>query len=181
VDTCYAEAEPITEGQWSEMIAGEETAARPKTITLAGNAKLDPAFHVAVDRWTGGAAENLLFTGYEPFGLHWQPLVMTLDLALVRNRLASLALVWLLLRDLWEKRVYLGFGANRGYGGLQVNLVSVTGLDALGIGGVLDAMTVTLDNKSEQPDLAEVSTLLKAIEPAWQSWIDSHKSTEAAA
>jgi CRISPR/Cas system CSM-associated protein Csm3 (group 7 of RAMP superfamily) len=177
VDTCYAAASPINAQQWKEMISGEGDTASPKPLEMTGNAKLEAAFHVAVDRWTGGAADNLLFSSYEPFGMQWEPFVMTLDLELVRDRLAALALVWLLLRDLWERRVYVGFGVNRGYGDLEVETVKISGLGEL----VIEGLPGEIEIKPVAMQFEEaVTKLLAALQLEWKRWINENRNQEAA-
>ncbi|MFC7811770.1 RAMP superfamily CRISPR-associated protein [Streptomyces olivaceus] len=94
---------------------------------------LERADHVAVDRWTGGAADGLLYSALEPQGLRWQPITLTLDL----NRLtttaggadradAAFALLLLVLRDLKAGRLPLGGATHRGMGDLHVEQILLT-------------------------------------------------------
>jgi CRISPR/Cas system CSM-associated protein Csm3 (group 7 of RAMP superfamily) len=85
---------------------------------------------VAIDRWTGGAAEGFLYSGLEPGPLTWEPIRLRLDLNLLSEEKPALALLYLTLRDLDRGRIALGFGANRGYGSLKVNKLA-TDLEAL--------------------------------------------------
>jgi len=88
--------------------------------------------HVAVDRWTGGAAENLLFSVQEPAAAQWQPIRMSLD---VRRASGSggdegaraPALLLLFLRDLADCWLALGFGGTRGRGSVSVSRVAFSG------------------------------------------------------
>ncbi|MEU7616635.1 RAMP superfamily CRISPR-associated protein [Micromonospora rifamycinica] len=99
------------------------------------------AHHVAVDRWTGGAAEALLFATVEPHdtsGKAWQPIV--LDLAVDQldrdptkpgadaddDRRAALALLLLVLRDLCDGWLGFGHGTTRGAGAVRVDATAVT-------------------------------------------------------
>ena len=94
------------------------------------------AHHVAVDRWTGGAADALLFATLEPHATTvdaWQPI--TLDLAVDQldqdptttgpgaddDRRAALALLLLVLRDLCDGWLGFGHGTTRGAGGVRVD------------------------------------------------------------
>lgn len=94
---------------------------------------LDVAYHVAVDRWTGGAAEGLLFQAVEP-RVTWEPI--RLDIAFerlpVEDRAAALSLLLMVLRDLAEGWVTLGFGGNRGYGEVRVERIEIEGDDPRG-------------------------------------------------
>ncbi|WJK36816.1 RAMP superfamily CRISPR-associated protein [Solwaraspora sp. WMMA2065] len=102
------------------------------------------AHHVAVDRWTGGAADALLFATLEPHTTDdkaWHPI--TLDLRVNElgpapskpdpesdkdgqcapppEQLAALALLLLVLRDLRDGWLGFGHGTARGAGGVRVD------------------------------------------------------------
>jgi CRISPR/Cas system CSM-associated protein Csm3 (group 7 of RAMP superfamily) len=95
---------------------------------------LERADHVAIDRWTGGAADGLLYGVLEPHGLAWQPITLTLDLARLAAAQAedpdradaALALLLLVLRDLKAGRLPLGGAVNRGMGEVAVEQVLLT-------------------------------------------------------
>lgn len=81
------------------------------------------AQHVAVDRWTGGAAEGLLFAVLEPHATTeqaWQPMILDLDLDRVEPA-ATLALLLLLLRDLSDGWVAFGHATTRGMGAVNID------------------------------------------------------------
>ena len=124
--------------------------------------------HVGVDRWTGGAAENLLFSVLEPTLVRWQPIRLTLD---VRRSTgtgcaeAGLALVLLVLRDLADGWLALGSSTTRGRGGIAVSAVRFTATH-------LDPLWRALDGRT----LAEViddpgPEVTRAVE-AWQSAVN---------
>jgi CRISPR/Cas system CSM-associated protein Csm3 (group 7 of RAMP superfamily) len=87
--------------------------------------------HVAVDRWTGGAAENLLFSVAEPVSASWQPIQMSLDVCRASgpddDGPRALALLLLVLRDLADGWLALGFGGTRGRGSVRVSRVGFAG------------------------------------------------------
>jgi CRISPR/Cas system CSM-associated protein Csm3 (group 7 of RAMP superfamily) len=86
---------------------------------------LERADHVAIDRWTGGAAAGRLFSVLEPHGITWQPIRLSVDL----KRLAAypkvpadaaVALLLIVLRDVQAGRVPVGHATNRGCGDITV-------------------------------------------------------------
>jgi CRISPR/Cas system CSM-associated protein Csm3 (group 7 of RAMP superfamily) len=93
--------------------------------------------HVAIDRWTGGAAENLLFSVREPATADWESIRLSLDTRLVAggapegegpaSQAQALALLLLVLRDLADGWLALGFGGTRGRGAISVSEVAFTG------------------------------------------------------
>ncbi|WP_018653246.1 RAMP superfamily CRISPR-associated protein [Actinomadura flavalba] len=89
---------------------------------------LDQADHVAIDRWTGGAADSLLFSVLEPHGVDWEPIRLTVDLTrLGCYRDSAVALLMLVLRDLENRRLPLGGMVNRGFGDVEITSVDISG------------------------------------------------------
>ena len=86
------------------------------------------ADHVALDRWTGGAADGRLFSVLEPHAVNWEPLRLSVDLTrLDAERDSALALLLLTLRDLADGRIPLGALTNRGFGDIDVTEITLTG------------------------------------------------------
>ncbi|WP_261555513.1 RAMP superfamily CRISPR-associated protein [Frankia tisae] len=90
------------------------------------------ADHVAIDRWTGGAARGRLYSVLEPYRVEWEDLQLDLDgsrLARFDPELAAAAqaLFLLLLRDVQAGRVRFGHGTNRGHGDITVQSITVNG------------------------------------------------------
>ena len=105
--------------------------------------------HVAVDRFTGGASDGALYSVRAPkIGPKWDPIRIVVDfsrpvkvtkksgnspgnLAYVpvsaEHRNAMRALLYLVLRDMKEGFLPLGFGANRGMG--EINIIGMKGYD----------------------------------------------------
>jgi len=163
--TCYANFS-LPVARWSELERDEDqwrsppSSARPMTM----------AMHVAVDRWTGGAADGLLFSAVEPGRLSWEPIRLRVDLS--QSPLAELALFWLTLRDFCAGRIPLGYGVNRGYGDLEVDEVILAGLDRL--------QPETDENKQNELSLkvedgvideTPVAELVQRLQSAWAAWI----------
>lgn len=120
VDDCYAKR-PLTRKQWKAILEADDDQALCKALDDA-QLRWQQAYHVAVDRWTGGAAESFLYTVLEPHGVEWQPIRLELDLERIAEewRHVSIVLLLFLLRDLAEGRLPLGFGTNRGLGAVEV-------------------------------------------------------------
>ena len=109
-----------------------------------------PAALVAIDRWTGGAADNFLFSRLEP---DLAPITLTASIdperiapppdfwkkrypqrdipderrALASFRGAALALFLVTLRDFARGRIPLGYGVNRGLGDLDLCTATISG------------------------------------------------------
>ncbi len=100
--------------------------------------------HVAIDRWTGGAADHRLFSVLDPAAnTKWQPIQLTLDVERLTRAAASgkgqpkkgrahaelaLPLLLLVLRDLRDGWLSLGFGGTRGRGQIEIDKISFNGI-----------------------------------------------------
>jgi len=127
IEDCYARS-LFTQKQWATVTQAKEMNELLPALQEAGLASAQPAFHVAVDRWTGGAAEGALYTVLEPHGMAWNEMQLSLKLARLREdeHLAALACLLLVLRDFSMGLIPLGFGVNRGMGAVQINHVKFT-------------------------------------------------------
>lgn len=95
----------------------------------------DIASRNAIDRWTGAAADSLLYTTVEPHAFGdgaaraWTPLVLDLDVARARRHGTSvnalLAMLIFLVRDFAEGWIPIGFGTTRGLGAVRAELGDV--------------------------------------------------------
>ncbi len=93
------------------------------------------AHHVAIDRWTGGAADNRLFAVLEPEttgDAPWNDIVLDIDTRRAGEH--ALMLLLFLLRDLCDGWFGLGYGTTRGNGAVSVSTQDIrfTGADATG-------------------------------------------------
>jgi CRISPR/Cas system CSM-associated protein Csm3 (group 7 of RAMP superfamily) len=187
VRDCYAEKVLLRE-QWQAVTAAKEKALQDELdkISDAGIGMFEQMPHVAVDRWTGGAADSMLFSVLEPRGINWEPIVLTLDLQPRRNaekrkedekaeadRLdkdAALALLFLLLRDMAAGRVPLGFAVNRGMGEIKINSIEFTGENLKGYLSALKNKPVVLGEGGGFFKKLDASELLDKLNKAWQTW-----------
>lgn len=125
------------------------------------------AMHVAIDRWTGGAAESFLYSAAEPDPAPWQPIVLTYRPRKGDDEALHLALLWLVLEDLRQGRIALGFGKTRGYGAITIQRIECTGalVERYGLPATRDGNTPLLDNPPA------------ALADAWRNWLD-HRTQE---
>jgi CRISPR/Cas system CSM-associated protein Csm3 (group 7 of RAMP superfamily) len=176
VDDCYAEHQ-IERDEWSAI----ESATDEKTLreALDGTSlkTAQQAFHVAIDRWLGGAADNMLYTVLEPHGITWEPIRLKLDLARLPQdkQYAAIACTLLVLRDFVAGRIPLGFGTNRGMGAVAVTKIEVKpeGLDE-----TLAKLVLSVKDQK----LTISGDALKLLNDAWQKWLkpDTTEEKEAA-
>lgn len=126
--------------------------------------------HVAIDRWTGAAADGALYSVLEPWLTKegdWTPLVLEID----QSRLhadeeaapAAMYLLLLTLRDFCEGWIPLGFGSAKGYGHIGASASQVR-IEGLGVSGSSLADTV-----AETP-----GTMFAEYREAWTRWIHEH-------
>ncbi|MGH8587916.1 MAG: RAMP superfamily CRISPR-associated protein [Gammaproteobacteria bacterium] len=176
VATCYSRNGRLGYAQWQTIASAAPeseggASPLPPLFEHAGLA-FQHAFHVAVDRWTGGAAESLLYSGVEPFGIEWEPISIRLDLAAVGPKGAAIALLWLVLRDLWEGRLGLGFGVNRSYGAVKIERVQMDGLDGIHPDWPAHVEVALCEGKA---NIGGHHDWLHSMELAWESWINGAK------
>ncbi|WP_242910929.1 RAMP superfamily CRISPR-associated protein [Actinomadura terrae] len=132
VHECVSET-VVPSDVWDIVVNGapdpDDAKALPPSVRDALAARgLDQADHVAIDRWTGGAADHLLFSVLEPHGVDWEPIRLTVDLTrLGGHRNVALALLLLVLRDLEQRRVPLGGMVNRGFGDVTIETIEFSG------------------------------------------------------
>lgn len=160
------ETAPDTDAD-GHMVQGAQSPLQ-KAMHDAGLESMQQAFHVAIDRWTGGAADGFLYTVLEPHGVEWEPIRLTLDLSrlLPPARRPAVMCLLLTLRDLVGGRIPLGFGVNRGMGALAVTDIQFTTTD-------LDRELIDLnDVKIVEGKLGGWSERLQnTLELEWTNWI----------
>lgn len=112
-------------------------ALRQRLRRIGASVAFDLSDHVAIDRWTGGASEGRLFSVLDPsVTVEWEPIRIVVDVDRL-YRLAelpgtsppalALPLLLLVLRDLRDGWISLGYGSTRGRGQIQVDDVTFEG------------------------------------------------------
>lgn len=141
LDDCVGQS-TISPSVWSSVLSAAEVtdlaSALDGQVLDSGkkaSTMLSPSMHVAIDRWTGGAADSLLFSVLQLREAQWAPLSIRLDLAqlsrglegeaAVRRQRAGLALILVLLRSIDEGLIRLGFASNRGGGRMELTNVTI--------------------------------------------------------
>ena len=182
VEDCYGDL-GIKSEQWQAIAQAtntDELQNALKALNSTGLRDTQQAYHVAVDRWTGGAAQSMLYSALEPFGVEWQPLRLTLNLNRIpeNERLCAIALLLLTLRDLSEGRIPLGYGVNRGMGAIAVTNISIQGQ---GLTGIQPPIQPPIQQQLEQSisytgkNIADLGEgLLQPLDRAWKAWIDDN-------
>jgi CRISPR/Cas system CSM-associated protein Csm3 (group 7 of RAMP superfamily) len=163
IDDCFA-VESFDTQKWTavqQTAAENDISAEDWTISKALNAVRDdmkkesqsaihnPQFviehHTAIDRFTGGVAEGALYSILTPNDINWDKMQLSLDFSRLKNPKQCLMLILLLLRDLAENRLPLGFATNRGMGEIKINSFELIGrnLKAISVEG---EVSINLDN-----------------------------------
>ncbi|MBY0523611.1 MAG: hypothetical protein K2R98_09430 [Gemmataceae bacterium] len=167
VSDCYGERR-LPQELWQSIQSAHGDVELRTALHAAGLQPWAQAYHVAIDRWLGSAAESMLYSVLEPHRVAWEPLTLELDLERLPEALheAAIALVLLVVRDLAQHRLPLGFGTNRGMGSVQVDSVQLNGE---GLPESLAALNnITLPNGR----LGELPTGIRdRLNRAWQVWI----------
>jgi CRISPR/Cas system CSM-associated protein Csm3 (group 7 of RAMP superfamily) len=181
VEDCYGSVR-VTRDAWSRVLeasiaAGPGKKRSPLRTALddAGLNDWTAAFHVAVDRWTGGAADSLLFTVMEPHGGEWEPIRLVLDLERLppEDRLPAVMLLLLLVRDLAQGRLPLGYGINRGLGAIAIDGVKIRGR------GLPVHLGQLADIEITGGDVSTLSAEVRAaLDEAWQTWLGAAATAE---
>lgn len=159
VDTCYS----------SQVLSDADMAAFDQVPqAVPGGGPFVRADHVAIDRWTGAAAEGMLYSAIEPRPREWQPIRLRLPLGQL-GATAPLALLWLTIRDFCAGRITLGFGANRGYGDLEVMRVELANWPQPGERTVLGVKKGVIDE-------TDIPTLVQEMKTAWTEWLQAKET-----
>ncbi|HEY5137968.1 MAG TPA: RAMP superfamily CRISPR-associated protein [Methylococcales bacterium] len=181
VDDCYAEK--MTTAAWNAVLTANDAKTLQEALNRPDLKNSQQAFHVAIDRWTGGAADGMLYSVLEPMGITWEPIRLTVDLPRIQERkpakcrqLEGIALLFLVLRDLATEKIPLGYGTNRGMGAVRITKVHIQGqglteeLSALAEIDLTAGLLTALDE-----------TVRKTLNQAWSEWIKSEQPSTAGA
>lgn len=145
VDDCYS-VESFNHQHWREVeqASSDENGQYTNFLQKLGrmekpNLSFYPTIHTAIDRFTGGVADGALYSVLAPHNIDWQPIELNLDFGRTENKKPCLMLLLLVLRDLAENRLPLGFATNRGMGEIEVAKITLQGknLDSIISGDIL--------------------------------------------
>jgi CRISPR/Cas system CSM-associated protein Csm3 (group 7 of RAMP superfamily) len=168
-DDCYASLD-ISEQQWLAVTSAQNESGLRTALDAPQLKSTQQAFHVAIDRWTGGAADGFLYSTLEPMGVSWEPIQLTVDFRRIKNEsdyLPVIALLFLMLRDLSTGKIPLGYGVNRGMGAIAINKIKLTGS---GLETLLPNLNFPLDLQGGNiADLGQ--EVLQQLTSAWQAKI----------
>ncbi|KSU56128.1 MULTISPECIES: RAMP superfamily CRISPR-associated protein [unclassified Gordonia (in: high G+C Gram-positive bacteria)] len=117
------------------------------------------ADRVAIDRWTGGAADKRLFSQLEPH-TRWTPLRLELNLRGISPGLATrgIGLLSLILRELADGWIPLGYGTRRGLGAISIDPRDVTVAAGTQVPAWHDPSTCTFDHLLASEHIAAAVT-----------------------
>lgn len=164
---CYANL-AISPQAWANIESATTESQLRTSLGAVGLADTKQAMHVAIDRWTGGAADQMLYSTLEPIGFDWEPIVLELDLSSKSlPKYAAIALILLVLRDMMLSKIPLGYATNRGMGAIAVDSINITGSGLDLDFAALESVTFT-DKNFNGLDLSKLTT-------QWKQWIDKNK------
>jgi len=170
-DDCYASLD-FSEQQWLAVTSAQNESGLRTSLDAANLNSTQQAFHVAIDRWTGGAAEGFLYSNLEPIDVSWQPIRLTINCTRIKEKsdyLPAIALILLTLRDLSMGKIPLGYGTNRGMGAIGVTNIKLTGS---GFDELLP--NLSLPKELQNGDITGLDQeLLQHLTDAWQTKIVS--------
>jgi CRISPR/Cas system CSM-associated protein Csm3 (group 7 of RAMP superfamily) len=175
VQDCYG-TNQFPRNKWQAVISAKVDPALSgvdqelhQAIDEIGKEQLSVSHHVAIDRWTGGAAAGALFSALEPTRQTFDPIKFSLDLNRIPENLTRpvLALVLLLLRDMAKSRIPIGFGTNRGLGEIVVTDISFA-TDSLP-----NDLQQVLHGVAFDAVLQFRGKAIQSLEMDWRNWVES--------
>jgi CRISPR/Cas system CSM-associated protein Csm3 (group 7 of RAMP superfamily) len=178
VDDCYAESIRIPPERWDRVTRATPDAEVGKSHSALrteldqpglGLAQWTAGYHVAVDRWTGGAADGFLYTVLEPHGVAWEPLRLRIDPGRLKRfdyQHEGLALLLLVLRDLVGGRVPLGFATHRGMGAVEITSIVFRATNCEEPLSQLHGIELAAGDIAGLPQ-----ALITKLDGRWQTWL----------
>jgi hypothetical protein len=118
----------------------------------------------------------MLYTVLEPHRTEWEPLTLEVNLQRLPSelQLPALALLLLVVRDLANDRLPLGFATHRGMGTVSVGQVEMVGVDLPEPLAQLGHVVLPGGRLNELP-----ADLRQAMNRAWQQWIADNQGVPA--
>jgi CRISPR/Cas system CSM-associated protein Csm3 (group 7 of RAMP superfamily) len=159
---CYGK-QKIKAESWRAVQSASTDKELSQALKNAGFSAWSQAYHVAIDRWLGSAAESMLYTVLEPHSTQWETLTLELNWQRLPEKiqLPCLALLLQVIRDLANDRLPLGFATHRGMGKVQVTGFEIYPHD---LEGELDSVrNIRLENGRFQ-------NLSDSLKLAWKNW-----------
>jgi CRISPR/Cas system CSM-associated protein Csm3 (group 7 of RAMP superfamily) len=175
VRDCFG-TQQLTVGQWQAIQAATDDKQLRQALLAASLQAWSQAYHVAIDRWLGSAAESMLYTVLEPHRTAWEPITLEVNLQrLPENlQLPGLALLLLVVRDLANDRLPLGFATHRGMGTVYVEKIEILGVDLPDSLQAFGQVTLPGGRLSEMP-----AGPRQVLNQAWQEWIGQNQEVPA--
>ncbi len=166
IDDCYMNC-TLSEKQCEDILDSKDDSTLRQSLDNSCAHNWQHAYHVAVDRWTGGAAEGALYTVLEPHNTAWEPLQLSLNLSRIseNDKYPVLTLLLLTLRDLAQGRIPIGFGTHRGMGAVEVESVEFKARGSDNPFGILDGFQLKRGRLNDLPH--ELHDLLQN---EWRAW-----------
>lgn len=171
INDCYSR-QTISNKSWQAIASATKDKELREALNAAGLEKTQQGYHVAIDRWKGSAAETMLYSGLEPFGIQWEKLRFILNLNRIPEEevLVAIAFILIIIRDLSNNRIPLGYGVNRGYGSIVINNVLIKAQ------GVKNLSMFERDINLEKGDITQLdSSVLSLLDEAWKNWLVSSR------
>jgi CRISPR/Cas system CSM-associated protein Csm3 (group 7 of RAMP superfamily) len=156
----------LTVAQWQAIQGATDDRQLRQALAAAGLQPWSQAYHVAIDRWLGSVAGSMFYTVLEPHCTAWEPLTLEVNLQRLPDslQLPSLALLLLVIRDLANDRLPLGFATHRGMGTVQVTSFQIFTHDVEGDLAKLSEIELVKGKFQNLP---------ATLKTAWSEWAKS--------
>ncbi len=164
---CYSKL-GMSSTQWQSIQEATDDQALSTSLPRTPGLQMSAhAYHVAIDRWLGSAADGMLYSVLEPHVTKWEPLTLEVDLNRIPKDLQSPAVVLLLLvtQELASGRLPLGFATHRGMGAVKVNGFTLKSVD------VDDDARLNFAHQFN--GIKPLSNLSDDVKRAWRQWVES--------